>query len=328
MRIITLFFIIIFLGTAAPSFGQAQPTKKDNFSALLQEIFIKVKQNSLFRASVNWDSLSRKVIDNSGHAITETEFKDKIRLIFETIGDKHGGFYYQEKKLGMDRAWIKNLRVPENWPDTVKLKAQLLEEGYGYIILPPTTKHDNQTCQRYQESLCSLGIENLKGLVIDLRLHQGGSNYPLFVGLNQLYGAKYFGSSAGINGNLYQKWTVDNGRYGSAQVTNHCKVNTKLKIVVLISQITASAGEMMAVGLKGRPNTIFIGEPTLGLTTMNAEFTLGTGMLGIATSMIADRNGNVYRNNVLPDVTIVKGDNFKDLSKDTKVIAALKWMKN
>ena len=149
----------------------------------------------------------------------------------------------------------------------------------------------------------------------------------MFSGLNQVYGARYFGSQRDLNGKVFQKWSVANGDYGRNQISNSCKIKNKLKIVVLTSQITASAAEIMAVALKGRPNTLFIGEPTAGLTTMNVQYQIGKNKLVIAASIPADRNGIVYLDNVLPDVTIIEGDNFLDLSMDNKVISALKWMK-
>jgi carboxyl-terminal processing protease len=70
------------------------------------------------------------------------------------------------------------------------------------------------------------------------------------------------------------------------------------KIVVLTSQITASAVEMMTLALKGRSKTLFVGEPTAGPTTMNITFSLDKNTLAIAASIIADRKGRIYRGNV------------------------------
>lgn len=307
--------------------GRIKNLMSDGKLTVLREVFTKVKQNSVFRTIVNWDELEHKIFNDNGNEVSEADFKDKVRLIFTAIGDRHGAFFYNGERLGMDQSWAKKLRIPENQPDKVSLKTKVLEDGYGYILLPSNNRYDSETCQRYQDSLCSLGLATLKGLIIDLRLHQGGSVNPLFAGLNQLYGARYFGSNMNLDGKVFQKWSTYNGAYGRNRVYNRCEANNTLKIVVLTSQITASAGEMMAVALKGRSKTLFIGEPTCGLTTMNAIFTLGNNTLAVAASIIADRKGNIYRDSVLPDLTIIEGDNFRDLSRDTKVAAALKWMK-
>jgi len=326
MRIIT-FLLISLLFSAQPSFSRQQAIETDSLSVVLKEIFIKVRQNSVFRTTVNWEELAHRVFNYNGRAITEADFKEKVKMIFTTIGDKHGAFFYNRERLGMDQSWVSQLRIPGNQPEKVNLKTKLLEDGYGYILLPPDNRYQSQNIQRYQDSLCSLGLETLKGLVIDLRLHMGGSINPLFSGLNQVYGARYFGSNRNLDEKVFRKWTVHDGAYGRKQIYNRCKASSGLKIVVLTSRITASAGEMMAVALKGRNKTLFIGEPTAGLTTMNMVFTLGKNTLAVAASTIADRKGRIYRDNVFPDLTIIEGDNFTDLSKDAKVVAALKWMK-
>ncbi|WP_205503999.1 S41 family peptidase [Rufibacter psychrotolerans] len=93
------------------------------------------------------------------------------------------------------------------------------------------------------------------------------------------------------------------------------------------SQITASAGEMLAVAFKGRDQTLIMGEKTAGYSTMVSEFRLGNSYLGLSSSFIADRNGTVYEEYVQPDVEIVEGDNFEQLQADAKVQAALHWLK-
>ena len=101
-----------------------------------------------------------------------------------------------------------------------------------------------------------------------------------------------------------------------------------LSIVVLIGPRTASSGEATAISLKGRKNTYFIGENTNGYTTGNSsiQFSYNTGIF-LATSVEADRNGNIYLDHVNPDLQIAGGDNFSSLSSDKKVVAALKWLK-
>jgi carboxyl-terminal processing protease len=323
---IPLLFALIFLTNSA--YSQQKVDETANQMAMLRDVFVKVKENSVFRPVVDWPNLEREIFENTSDVITETDFKDKVRLIFTKIGDKHGAFFYKGERLGMDLSWTKNLRVPANQPEAVRLSTKLLADGYGYILLPSENGSSSQISQRYQDSLCGLGLEHLKGLIIDLRLHQGGSVFPLFAGLNQLFGAKYFGASVNFEGKAFYQWTVSNGEYGRNRVTNRCKESNRLKIVVLTSPITASAGEMMAVGLKGRPRTLFLGEPTAGLTTMNAVFSIGKHTLAVATNFIADRKGIIYKGTVLPDAYLTVGDNFNDLSKDLKVIAAMKWLKD
>jgi carboxyl-terminal processing protease len=66
---------------------------------------------------------------------------------------------------------------------------------------------------------------------------------------------------------------------------------TKIPIVVIIGPVTKSAGSMLAIAFKGRPNTFVIGEPTAdGYTTSNGYFQFAPNLtLNFATNYVADR---------------------------------------
>ena len=85
---------------------------------------------------------------------------------------------------------------------------------------------------------------------------------------------------------------------------------------------------MTAIAFKGRPNTIFIGEPTAdGYTTSNGYFQFAPNLtLNFATHYVADRNKSIYKTTVNPDILISQGDNFDDLMVDKKIIYAIKWL--
>ena len=103
--------------------------------------------------------------------------------------------------------------------------------------------------QAIQDSLCKLNPRKLKGIIVDLRLNEGGSIYPLFTGLHQLIGEGIFGAFTDLNGK--QKMINGGSKRGKyyqynrivASVKSKCSCPKNLKVAVLISQITASAGE-------------------------------------------------------------------------------------
>ncbi|MBS1537078.1 MAG: hypothetical protein JST20_04955 [Bacteroidetes bacterium] len=80
--------------------------------------------------------------------------------------------------------------------------------------------------------------------------------------------------------------------------------------------------------LKAGPIPNFIGEPTAdGYTTSNGYFQFSSNLtLNFATNYVADRNKNVYKTTVNPDLTINQRDNFNDLLNDEKIKAAIKWL--
>lgn len=317
------------------SYAQTTSNRNERLQPLLQDIVAKAKEHSLYKSNVDWSALEAEVLLKEDTLISDAEFTRKVKRIFQALGDKHGGLRFQGKVIRQgDDASIQvspALKDPFRGKP-VEIRTSMLENGYGYILVPGTNKHDGRANQQYQDSLCSLDLENLKGLVIDLRLNEGGSIYPLFTGFNQLFGNKTIGYTCNGKGKRISRLSVENGSYYYAKhrvasVFNRCRANKELRIVVLTSPITASAGEMLAIAFKGRDRTLFIGEKTAGYITMVSEFNLGEGYLGLSSSFMADRNGAVYDKHVLPDVEIVEGDNFLNLHEDAKVRAALQWLK-
>src|SRR5690606_30018495 len=110
-----------------------------------------------------------------------------------------------------------------------------------------------------------------------------------------------------------------------ASVNSECDCYQKIKVAVLLSPLTEDASEKLAIALKGRKNTIFIGEETYGLATDNTIFRIDGHFLVLAVNYSEDRTGNVYQGSVKPDIEVIEGDNFSDLSRDKKILEALKW---
>lgn len=329
--IATLFFMFVSL----LSYAQVREGNAENLQPLLQDVLIKAKQYSVYSSRVDWTALEAEVLQRNNTILSTDDFVRKMKLIFQAMGDTHGAFYFNGRRIRYGNNSEFKVR-----PSLLKafeagkpeVKAVILESGYGYISVPGTSNYDQRTCQQLQDSLCSLELKDLKGIVIDLRLNEGGSVYPGFSGLNQLFGSELVAYSANLDGSPQSAWSVRKGAFlqGGRQavvVKNGCKPNKDLKIAILLSQITASSGEMLAVAFKGREKTIFIGEKTAGFTTINSEFRIGKHYLGIASGFITDRKGRVYFDHVEPDVEIIEGDNFTDLREDSKVQAALQWLK-
>jgi C-terminal processing protease CtpA/Prc len=79
----------------------------------------------------------------------------------------------------------------------------------------------------------------------------------MFTGSNQLFGRKTIGYTYTNKGNrISSRLSVQNGsfyydKYRQASVFNRCKPKKDLRIVVLTSQIIASAGAILAAAFKG-----------------------------------------------------------------------------
>ena len=157
--------------------------------------------------------------------------------------------------------------------------------------------------------------------------------FPMIAGISTLLGNGQL-SGGKDNSRKILMNDLENGKFyseegGIAIALNKCIVlNNTTPVVILISNLTGSAGECTAVTFKGRNNTRFIGEPTAGYTTGNNGHWIEQGKSGIviAETALVDRNKKMYPVNIQPDEIIAGEDNFDDYLKDKKMIAAIKWL--
>jgi carboxyl-terminal processing protease len=134
-----------------------------------------------------------------------------------------------------------------------------------------------------------------------------------------------FHSTTGID--YLRRTTVKAGTDSVAIINNLCDFKT-LPVVILISQLTSSSGEAVAIAFKGRERTILLGEPASGyITALNRYHLSNRAMLLVAEAYMSDRNGYSYTKNVTPDIILIQGDNFTKLENDAKVLQALSWLK-
>ena len=327
----TFIFTIFFIS----SYAQVRDYNHDTHRATLTKVFHRVKLYSVYRQQVDWNKLQDKVLKDSNSILSYENFKHRIQLLFSSIGDKHAALFVNGNKISANvspRTGIRSTLLNELKRSNPQFRTQILESNYGYILIPSNNTNDNLSimAQAIQDSLCKLLTNKLKGIIIDLRANEGGSIYPMFTGLSQLIGDGVFGAFNNIDGTNRVQWKLKNGKFYQrgtivASVKTNCSGSKKMKVAVLLSQVTASAGEMVAIALKGRENTIFIGEKTYGLTTGNVTFKIDGHLLALSASFTEDRTGKVYNSSVLPDIEIIEGDNFSDISKDKKVLEAIKW---
>ena len=148
---------------------------------------------------------------------------------------------------------------------------------------------------------------------------------PMIAGLGPLFSSAKLGSLIDVNGRA-SSWYYSQGRYywdnhRGWRVTNPTKVGSTLPIAVLLSSQTGSSGEAVAISFLRNAKTRTFGCPTWGLTTGNSDFKLRDGAaIYLASTIMADRDGNSYRGSIAPDVS-VNGCADKDVRAE-----ALRWL--
>ncbi|GAA4311300.1 S41 family peptidase [Nibribacter koreensis] len=334
------FLLTLALMLSTAGFGQNNPYNiVDSVKTYFDKGLEVMEENALNRGQVNWLELRQAAYAKAKGAKTYEDVLPVYPFLFEQLNDYHGWLTYKGKTY----AWNKKRDQAKNPAVQVELKkkpgvqVRLLKNGIGYILIPGNSdfgmKNVNRNAQAIKDSISKIHPDKVKGWIIDLRLNTGGNMYPMLGGLADIIGDGPAGGFVTAEGQPDEQWSVQGGNFyvNNAQATKataSTSVKPNVPVAVLLSNMTASAGEAVAIALQGRPNTQFIGETTYGLTTANLGFPLNKDSgINLAVLYEADRKGILYKDHIAPQVKIEGGDNFTDWKKDQKVLAALKWLK-
>jgi hypothetical protein len=350
-----IFILICFIGIFQSIQTKAQASNDSSTGRKAKELLFDAIVNilqtrSIYKDKVNWDDLKPQLyksidysISNSAKAIIPAYIK-----LSEILNITHGGLNYEGQAYGAFNESFQQMqnRISDNIREAANKKeynfrTEIISKQYGYISIPAIDIEFSEDMEKVkqeltkkasviQDSLCKLNIAGLKGIILDLRLNDGGSTVAMMAGLTSLYEETTLFNFVMANG------TSQNIRKGKKYITfdndtlvklePKCHVLNQLKLAVLISPYTVSAGEQIAISFEGRDKTIFIGEKTRGMTTGVQSVSIRKDLsLDYAAAYAEDRKGNAYENGVSPDLTVVMGDDFKNLENDKKVQAAIKW---
>ncbi|GAB3222625.1 hypothetical protein GCM10027346_00630 [Hymenobacter seoulensis] len=335
--------LVLLMATAQVAQCQTTTTPlPDSVKTFLDKSLTLLETYSLERNTVDWPQLRQTVYQKAQGAQSVRELLPIYPYVFEQLKDDHGWLTYKGKSYkwrNPARKVYANVAVKEALAKKPGVLVKMLPGNVGYVQLPGINAGGSLQAMRdaakvVQDSLCRINPDKAKAWIIDLRLNDGGAMAPMLAGLAPLIGDGHLGGFVDKDGKPDQQWYLREGNFymDTMQVTtleNRCPVRrTDKPIAVLLSGMTASSGEIVAISLRGRPVTRSFGEPTYGATTANESYLIsGTSYLTIAGLQDADRNQVAYKTHLTPDVLITSGDNFTDLTKDAKVAAALKWLK-
>jgi C-terminal processing protease CtpA/Prc len=135
------------------------------------------------------------------------------------------------------------------------------------------------------------------------------------------------------DGSATDESAFSNGSFtisGISQATIKSKIPslTKARVAVLIGPGTASSGEGVAVVFRQRNRTKLFGENSAGLAnaTNGFVFNNNNAYFLISVAYLGDKNKKALPEYVTPDVIVKSNDAFNDLSRDTVVQAAIRWL--
>lgn len=303
-----------------------------------------IRYNSVQRAGADWPTIDRNFKAELSQARNISDTMKCFVHVLAQLNDVHSQIFLQGKTYGHYPSYPDSTlarlspMVSKSNAIVNRIATRILPGQVAYVRVPGMQAYApeqvNSLARALYDSVQHFNPDKINGMIIDLRLNGGGNLYPMLAGLSPLLGNSKVGQEISPEGEVSRTWEIRDCNFymGTYQTTHlpqcHSSGWKEVKVVVLLGPVTLSSGSMTAIALKGRPGTVFIGEPTAdGYTTSNNYFQFASQLtLNFATHFVADRNGNVYRTVVPPDILVWGGDNFDDLPHDKKIAAALRWL--
>jgi len=312
------YFLLVPMLTGLLSVSGRSPYRSDTLTLpcmakaekLLDEALIFMHRNYYRKDEVSWPDLEAKAKQQLRAANNCEDAYASITWCFKQLNDRHS-FVMPPAKAARYSGDDELAPEPPLSDLVGEIRGEWVQDSIAYLTVPWVSSTDSLVCERVADSLQSV-IARLDGRgisrwIIDLRRNSGGNFWPMLTGIGPLLGdgiCGYFVSSNEKIPIAYHDGSAFQGRHILCRVSSkgyHTQKERK-SIVVLTGRRTVSAGEIVALAFKGRAQTWLIGEPTAGLTTANATYSLSDkSLLVLSVCQEADYNGHICEGSVQPD---------------------------
>ena len=342
--VITCFICLFF----ASAFSYGQPTDltlADSINTFYDAFFVELEKHFIHSDNVDWETL-KPIIKKQAqkHSTFETSLQTSSAL-FDSIGGDHmlllsdTGWYFGTKKKqpvadDFHPSFVKKLETGTG----PTFEAKMIADDYGYLLIPwmvlinHTQEQVDSNTQMIYDSIAHITERyHPKGWIVDLRFNTGGNAYSQLDGMYHFLGDNTTYLSRNAKQDITNIHRVEAGKfYDGCDIKATIEVSLtpdlEIPIAFITGPLTASAGEFIIFGFRGRDNMIVIGEETFGLTTGNNLFELPYNTKTALTSAYAtDRKGK-HSPTIIPDISIIKQANYEDLTQDQNVIEAMKFI--
>lgn len=334
-------FILIFVLSFCSA--QQQKTSQDSINFFYNKLFYNL-QRSYLDKNIDWKNVKFKTDQNLKNYKNFESSLAEIKNLFSTINATHSAVYFNNKVYN---SGVKILSKEDfsssglkKYKSNPAFEVRLLDKNTGYIFIPQMSFSDRSyeslhlaTQKMYDEVSKIRKSQNIKDWIVDLRLNTGGDASPMILALYDFLGNNAVWKTIDGDGKTLQMVKLSDGIYYSENAkSNYIKpvgtIDENAKIAVLIGKSTASSGEIVALTFKGRKNTKFLGNPTVGMTTANAIANLPfSAYATVSIGFDADRFGNYFKN-ITPDIIVTGNEDFENLANDDFVKSALLFFNN
>ncbi len=316
-------------------------TSRDSISTFYNTLISVMKSDYLYKDRLDWKQLQSELNDSLAQYDNFQMSLNQIMPFFDTCGADHCSIYMGENAFFPTQKGFNGTDFSEQWltkystqPD---FEVKIINDKYGYILIPSMNFEDvsleniQKLSQPYYDKVLEIKqSKKIKGWIVDLRFNSGGNVYPMVLALYDLLGDNSIYGTMDINKKIVSMAKLKKGKYfDNDSITSFIipkgKRLAKKKVAIITGIVTASSGEITAMAFKGRGNTLFIGEPTMGKTTTNDRRELLFGAyMALTVGYDCDRNG-VFYEQIIPDIKIEKEDNFENMLLDKNVQQAIKY---
>jgi carboxyl-terminal processing protease len=231
----------------------------------------------------------------AGDKILKINDKPTALMTIDQASEEIRGEVGTEVKLQVSRSGQKpfELTVVRAQIELPSVSYHIKEEGQikvGYIKLDEFSSH---AAEQMKKAIQKLEAENASAFVLDLRGNPGGL---LFASVD--IARMWLDSGAIVK-------TTDR-RGGDRQFSANHTALTKLPLVVLVDENSASASEILAGALKDNKRATVVGTRTFGKGTVQSVHSLSDGSgLAVTISRYYPPSGiNISQKGIAPDITI------------------------
>src|SRR5258708_3931271 len=309
--------------------------------SLLDEALNFMKKNYYRRDFIQWDDLTTRAkmrLMESGNC---EDAYETIGWCFRQLNEQHS-FIMPPAKAARYNYDTSSLQAPPPLSDLVgEIKGEWLSDSIAYLTIPWVSTTDSLICTYIADSLqaliARLDTRKISRWIIDLRKNSGGNCWPMLAGIGPLLGdgvCGYFVASEQKIPIAYRNGAAFQGKHvlcrvGREAYRTQC---SRKSVIVLTGGKTVSAGEIVALAFIGKEQAWLFGEPTAGLTTANATYSLSDhSMLVLTGCQEADVMGRICQGSILPDKLIpphpddpVAGS---AVAEDSVCSAAVSWLR-
>ena len=298
---------------------------------LLDEVLGFMQKTYYRKNQVSWSDLTNRAHEQLHSAGSCDDAYSTISWCFRELNEHHS--FIMPPNKAARYTGDEDLEVQPDLSQLVgEIRGEWLQDSIGYLTIPWVSTEDSLICQRIADSLqaviARLDSRGISRWIIDLRKNSGGNMWPMLTGLGPLLGDGVFGYFVGSNERVpisYRDGSAIQGRHVRCRVSHngYRMLRDHPAVVVLTGRRTVSAGETVALAFRGKRQACLMGEPTAGLTTANATYSLSDkSMLVLSVCQEADRTGRICDGSIQPDKWVAAGPPADDAAK----AAAINWL--